>query len=174
MRGCAKDSTGSWERTRWSLVWLQVEYDRTRNKWQPQYYLMIYGRSAALLEEFCRGYFWAKRTAPQLIIRSTVGKPAKWFSHMCKLSAFEEIMETDGLSREVRLNDKLSREYFHYLADRSPTSFIFCINCNIVTQRVSRPPSDEDDITMKDTSTASRLGRCPGFARRKAILLITS
>ena len=123
----------------------KVEYDRTRNKWQPQYYLMIYGRSAALLEEFCRGYFWAKRTAPQLLIRPTVGKPAKWFSHMCKLTAFEEIMDTDGRSREVRLNDKLSREYFHYLADRSPSSFIFCINCNIVTQRVSRPPSDEDD-----------------------------
>jgi len=112
----------------------QVEYDKTRDKWQPQFYLMVYGRTAIL-----------ERTGPEPIVRSTLAAPAKWFSHMCKLSASEEIMETDGLWRQVRLNDKLSREYFHYLANRSPTSFIFCINCDMVTQRVSRPPSDEDD-----------------------------
>jgi hypothetical protein len=115
----------------------QVEYDRTRNKWQPQYHLMVYGRKAIL-----------ERTGPAPI-RSTIAAPAQWFSHMCKLSAFSKITEAAGISRGVRLNDELLREYFHYLADRPPTSFILCINCSIVDEHVN-PLRDEDEITLKD------------------------
>ena len=95
---------------------------------------MVYGRTAIL-----------ERTGPEPIVRSTLGRPAKWFSHMCKLSAFGKITGPAGVSRQVRLNDKLSREYYHYLADRSPTSFIFCINCNIVSQHFTKPPVEADD-----------------------------
>jgi hypothetical protein len=123
----------------------EVEYDETRNKWQPHYHLMVYGASAASVKDLRKRYYRTKRTGPRPMVRSPLRGPAKWFSYMSKLVAFGKSMETPRFIRRGRLNDELSREHFRYLADSTPTSFIFCINCSIVKQIVHKPPVEDDD-----------------------------
>ena len=47
MRGCAKDVTRMLGEHAVVVGMATVEYDKTRNKWQPHYHMMIYGGSAA-------------------------------------------------------------------------------------------------------------------------------
>ena len=120
-----------------------VKYDKTRNKWQPHYPMMIYGGSNRF-----RNFYWTRRTGSPPMVRA-LHEAAQWFGDM-SLAAFGEMMKTDGRSRQGRLNDKLSREYFHYLANRTPTSFVFCFNCDIGNQRVTIPPIEVNTYEDED------------------------
>jgi hypothetical protein len=121
-----------------------VEYDKRRNEWQLLYHLMIYcGSTESFYQKVDARYYWIKRYGPGPIVRT---RPAAtpWFRNM-SLAAFGKMMETDGRGRQIRLNDRLSREYLHYLTDHTPTSSIFCINCDIVNRRVTRQPAGDVD-----------------------------
>ena len=70
--------------------------------------------------------------------QSAFDEAATWFSDMSKLTAFSTVMQQSGGVRQRPLSDRLSREYFGYLASNSPTSFIFCVNCTLPNARGAR------------------------------------
>jgi hypothetical protein len=122
----------------------EVEHDDRRRKWQPHWHLMIYNVSWARLQAFRKKHYSAQRRGPRPMVRSRYGEPATWFSYMSKLIAFGKVPVRAG-SLRVRLNNRLSREYFRYLADRSPTSFLFCLNCSLLNRTLADPLECDDD-----------------------------
>jgi hypothetical protein len=120
----------------------EVEYDDRRRKWQPHWHLMIYNVSWARLKTFRKKHYRARRTGRRPMVRSKHGEPATWFSYMSKLIAFGKVAGLDGRAQRVRLSNRLSREYFRYLAERSPTSFVFCMNCSLLNRTLA---SDDDE-----------------------------
>ena len=107
----------------------KVEYDPSINKWQPYHDFMVYHpRNWDLFREL-RAIPKRKDTEP--MVTSAFDEPATWFSDMSKLTAFSTVMQQSGGVRQRPLSDRLSREYFGYLASNSPTSFIFCVNCTL-------------------------------------------
>ena len=139
----------------------EVEYDAQRRKWQPHWHLMIYNVSWARLKAFRKKHYRAQRTGPRPMVRSKRGEPATWFSYMSKLIAFGKVADAYGRTQRVRLSNRLSREYFRYLAERSPTSFIFCINCSLVNRTLG-DPLECDELTA---STQRKGARRQGWPR---------
>jgi hypothetical protein len=129
----------------------EVEYDEHRRKWQPHYHLMIYGARSARLKIFRQKHYSARRRGPRPMVKSNRGKAATWFSYMSKLVAFGKIAESYG--GRVRLIDRLSREYFRYLAGRSPTSFLFCMNCSLLKRIVTLPMDCEEERPLPIAKT---------------------
>ncbi|CAN5372337.1 hypothetical protein BH10PSE6_BH10PSE6_11630 [soil metagenome] len=124
----------------------EVEWDDHRQKWQPHYHIMIYGAERARLKAFREKHYTAKRRGPRPMVRSSRGEPATWFSYMSKLVAFGKVAESYGATRRVRLENRLSREYFWYLAERSPTAFVFCVNCSLLNRTLTDPDDCEEAL----------------------------
>ena len=77
---------------------------------------------------------------------------------MSKLTAFSTVMQQSGGVRQRPLSDRLSREYFGYLASNSPTSFIFCVNCDLAERTVVL---DEEEHFVNKSKEVER--RFPGL-----------
>jgi hypothetical protein len=120
----------------------KVEHDLSINKWQPYHYFMVYHRRNWNL-------FWELRAIPKRNGAQPMAfdEAATWFSHMSKLTAFSTMLQQSRGVRQQPLSDRLSREYFRYLASNSPTSFIFCVNCSLAERTVVR---DEDEESFVD------------------------
>jgi hypothetical protein len=137
----------------------KVEHDPSRNKWQPYHYFMVYHRKNWNLFRELRAI--PKRTCAQPMATSAFGEPATWFSDMSKLTAFSTVMQQSGGVRQRPLSDRLSREYFGYLASNSPTSFIVCVNCSLAERTVVL---DEEEEYFEDP-TIELEKRIPGLRR---------
>ena len=109
----------------------KVEYDTSINKWQPYHHFMVYHpRNWNLFREL-RAIPQGRGAQPMAF-----DEAATWFSDMSELTAFSTLMQQSRGVRQQPLSDRLSREYFGYLASNSPTSFIFCVNCSLVERTV--------------------------------------
>ena len=85
---------------------------------------------------------------------------------MSKLTAFSTVMQRSGGVRQRPLSDRLSREYFGYLASNSPTSFVFCVNCDLAERRVEL--DEEEEYFVDKSSEVER--RFPGLRPLVSIL----
>jgi hypothetical protein len=132
----------------------EVEYDPSINRWQPYHYFMVYHRRHWNL-------FWELRAMPKRNGAQPMAfhEAATWFSDMSKLTAFSTVMQQSGGVRQRPLSDRLSREYFRYLASNSPTSFIFSVNCDLAERRVVL---DEEEEYFEDP-TKELERRIPGL-----------
>jgi hypothetical protein len=135
----------------------QVEYDPSINKWQPYHDFMVYHpRNWDLFREL-RAIPKRKDTEP--MVTTAFDQPATWFSDMSKLTAFSTVMQRSGGVRQRPLSDRLSREYFRYLASNSPTSLVFCVNCSLAERTVVL---DEEEEFLEDP-TIELERRIPGL-----------
>jgi hypothetical protein len=137
-----------------------VNYDQKRKKWQPHYHMVIYDGSACTKPGGI--YYWPERPGWRRTDRTSLRPLARWFGQM-SLVAFG----ADTRTRQGRLNDRLSREYFRYLADRTPTSFIFGINCDLVNQRFTKPSLKRDEADDEDDYLGLDSGPSWPLPRRK-------
>ena len=134
----------------------KIEYDPSINKWQLYHDFMVYHRRNWNL-------FWELRAIPKRKGWEPMAfdEAATWFSDISKLTAFSTVMQQSGGVRQRPLSDRLSREYFGYLASNSPTSFIFCVNCDLAERRVEL--GEEEEYFEDPTIELER--RIPGLRR---------
>ena len=138
----------------------KVEHDPSINKWQPYHYFMVYHRRNWNLFRELRAIPKRKGEQPMAF-----DEAATWFSDMSKLTAFSTVMQQTGGVRQRPLSDRLSQEYFRYLASNSPTSFIFCVNCDLAERRVEL---DEEEEYFDDQTIVSGEAH-PGASSTRAI-----
>ena len=134
----------------------QVEHDTSSNTWLPYHYFMVYHRRHGNLFRELRAI--PKRNGAQPM---AFDEAATWFSDISKLTAFSTVMQQTGGVRQRPLSDRLSQEYFRYLASNSPTSFIFCVNCDLAERRVEL--GEEEEYFEDPTIELER--RIPGLRR---------
>jgi len=137
----------------------KVEHDLSINKWQPYHYFMVYHRS-----------HWDLFRELRLIPKAqpmAFHEAAPWFSDISKLTAFSTVLQRSVGVRQRPLSDRLSREYFGYLASNSPTSFIFCVNCDLAERTVVLD-EDEEHVVYKSSKVEKR---SPGL--RPLVSLLT-
>jgi hypothetical protein len=116
----------------------EVEADCARKMWQPHHHLVIYGTTRHDLRRLRKAYY---RVLPNGIRPMVISKRKDlggWYAYASKLMTFRKIQSVNGETgkvtsiRRVRLKTSEFRQLMRYLSRRSPTSFVFAMNCSIV------------------------------------------
>lgn len=111
----------------------EVEFDEVRRVWQPHYHLVVFGAPKRRIEWLRKKHFPAKRRGLRPMVRSKEKSLPKRLAYMSKLTVFGKVPPPGGgPAVRRRLPPKPSRQHLRYLARRSPTEFVFCMNCRIV------------------------------------------